>query len=162
MTTINLATMSVSVHAREHRWNRIVQCVQAVGGVGEVIYSCPSNRAKYGGQVVNCVTSTGLVFVVDLDKNTLITGYLGSVRHIQGLYKNRLPDELFIRVRRNERKYGHLFSLLQKIGVDKLDPLCYNKGTKEKEIKTMKQTIYIITIIAIWALPLILRALYLG
>ena len=112
MITINLTTLTISRHAREHRWNRITQCIQAVGGIGEVVYTCVSTKAKYEGKlIVNCVTSTGLVFVVNATKNSLITGYLGSVRHIQGLYQDRLPDDLFATVKRNERRYSYLYSI---------------------------------------------------
>ena len=112
MMTINLATLTVTQHAREHRWNRLVQCVQAVVGLGEVVYVCPSTKAKYEEDlIVNCVTSTGLVFVVNATRNILITGYLGSVRYVQGLYQGRIPNELFITIRRNERKYSYLYSI---------------------------------------------------
>lgn len=114
MMTVNIATLSVSQHVREHRWTRITECVKAVGGIGEVVYTCPSIKAKYPGQVVvNCVTSTGLVFVVNVTKNSLITGYLGTVRGIQGLYQAKLPDDLFITVRRNERRYSYLYSIME-------------------------------------------------
>lgn len=116
ITTINIATLKVSRHAKEDRWNRIVKCVQAVGGLGEVIFTCESTKAKYPGElIVNCVTSTGLVFVVNATKGVIITGYLGSVRYIHGLYCSqgcyRMPDELFVTLRKNERKYSYLYSL---------------------------------------------------
>ena len=77
-----------------------------------MVYVCPSTKAKYEEDlIVNCVTSTGLVFVVNATRNILITGYLGSVRYVQGLYQGRIPNELFITIRRNERKYSYLYSI---------------------------------------------------
>jgi hypothetical protein len=115
ITTINLQALKVSVHAKRDRWERITRCVQAVGGLGEVVFVCDSNRAKYSGHVVQVITSTGMVFVVDVERNLLITGYLASVRATKGMYgyigQNRVPVELFERVKYNEKRFAYLYNI---------------------------------------------------
>ena len=116
ITTINIRTLKVSVHARAHRWDRITRCVQADGGLGEVVFVCDSTKGKYSGErVVQVLTSTGMMLVVNVTTNTLVTAYLASMRYTMGLYYsagiNRLPDEMFRVIKYNERKLSHLYNL---------------------------------------------------
>ncbi len=106
MTTynINIGAMRVSDHVRYERMDRLTKSIRLAGGIGEVIFMNDSNKAKYHeDRVVNCVTSTGMVFVVNLSRNMIITGYLGTVRYVMGLYAgagyNRLPVELYQTIR---------------------------------------------------------------
>lgn len=107
-TNINIGAMRVSHHVRYERMERITKSVRIAGGIGEVVFVSDSTKSKYHtSRVVNCVTSTGMVFVVDLDRNMIITGYLGTVRYVMGLYNqagyNRLPVELYRTIREYER-----------------------------------------------------------
>lgn len=113
-TAIDLRHLNMSQHAINDRMDRLVSCIQAVG-VGEIVFACKSNRTKYTDSlVVNCVTSTGLVLIVDITHNRLITGYLGTVPRVMGLYKSsgleRMPDWLFKILRKNEKKFSFLLT----------------------------------------------------
>ena len=115
ITTINIKALRVSEHAKRDRWTRITRCVEAVGGLGEVAFVCKSDRAKYAGNVVQIVTTTGLILVVDIDRNLLITGYLASMRTTMGLYGSagyhRMPNYVYKTVAYNERHLSHLFGI---------------------------------------------------
>jgi hypothetical protein len=113
-TAIDLRHLNMSQHAINDRMDRLVSCIQAVG-VGEIVFACKSNRTKYADSlVVNCVTSTGLVLIIDIAQNRLITGYLGTVPRVMGLYKSsgldRMPDWLFKLLRKNEKKFSFLLT----------------------------------------------------
>ena len=112
-TQIDLTTVGFTQHAKEDRVDRLSNCIATVG-IGEIVFLCKSTRAKYPNEVVlNCVTSSGLVLIINATKNKIITGYLGTVRHVEGLYRGeglrRLPDELFRTLRKNEKKYWYLY-----------------------------------------------------
>ena len=113
-TAIDLRHLNMSQHALKDRMDRLVSCIQAVG-VGEVVFACKSNRTKYADSLVlNCVTSTGLVLIIDITQNRLITGYLGTVPRVMGLYKStgidRMPVWLFKLLRKNEKKFSSLLT----------------------------------------------------
>ncbi len=116
ITTIDIRTLKVSVHAKRDRWERITRCVQAVGGLGEVIFVCDSCKNKYREQkVVEVLTSTGMILIVNVTNNSLVTAYLGSVRHVSGLYHqvglHRIPLDIYQMLRTNENKFAHLYHI---------------------------------------------------
>lgn len=112
-TAINLNQLNISQHAKTDRVDRLSNCIATVG-IGKVVFICKSDRATDPTDyVVNCVTSTGLVLVISLTKNLLITGYLGTIPRVMGLYKSRgiqkMPEYLFQTIRKNERRYSFLY-----------------------------------------------------
>ncbi len=110
-TSINLTAMRMSYHAQYERKARITNCINTLG-MGDVVFVTKSIKQKMPGYVVECVTSTGLVFVVDLEKNMIITAYLGTIRHLSGLYRGagyqRIPNHIYKMVRYNEMNYSYL------------------------------------------------------
>lgn len=113
--TINICTLKVSEHARRDRWDRITDCVKTVGGVGEVMAITDSPKRKYTNErVVQVLTSTGLLFVVNLDKNSLITAYACNMRMACAMYGaygySRIPDKLFRTINYNQTYNSRLFS----------------------------------------------------
>jgi hypothetical protein len=112
--TINIRTLKVSDHARRDRWDRITNCVQTVG-IGDVMAIVDSPKRKYTDErVVQVLTSTGMLFVVNLDRNSLITAYLCPMRLACAIYGthgySRIPNELYRTIDRNQRYYSHLYS----------------------------------------------------
>lgn len=112
---INIRTLRVSEHAYKDRWNRITDCISTVGGIGEVMAVVDSPKRKYlDERVVQVLTSTGMLFVVNVDKNSLITAYLCPMRLACAMYGSygysRIPDTLYRTINHNQRCHSHLFS----------------------------------------------------
>lgn len=113
-TTINIRTLRVSEHARKDRWVRITKSIEALGGIGEILLVCQSNKAKYTESVVSVVTSTGMIFVIDTASNLLITAYPATIRMTMGLYGScgytRMPQTLYQKISYNQRYLSHIYS----------------------------------------------------
>lgn len=112
---INIRTLKVSEHAYKDRWNRITDCISTVGGIGEVMAIVDSPKRKYlDERVVQVLTSTGMLFVVNVDKNSLITAYLCPMRLACAMYGSygysRIPDTLYRTINHNQRCHSRLFS----------------------------------------------------
>lgn len=113
--TVNLRTLKVTEHAQRDRWERIVDCINTVGGIGEVMAIVDSPKRKYTNErVVQILTSTGMLFVVNLDRNSLITAYLCTMKLACAMYGQygytRLPQELYRTIDRNQRFNSRLYS----------------------------------------------------
>lgn len=112
---INIRTLKVSEHAYRDRWNRITDCISTVGGIGEVMAVVDSPKRKYlDERVVQVLTSTGMLFVVNVDKNSLITAYLCPMRLACAMYGSygysRIPDTLYRTINHNHKCHSRLFS----------------------------------------------------
>lgn len=112
--SININTLKISVHAKRDRWDRITSCVQAVG-IGEPMLIIDSPKTKYTNEkVVEILTSTGMMFIVNVDKNMLITAYLCPIGTAIAMYRsrgyNRIPCNLYCTLCHNTKCYQHLYN----------------------------------------------------
>ena len=112
--TININTLKVSDHAKRDRWDRITDCINTLG-IGEILIITDSVKRKYTNErVVQALTSTGLMFVINLDKNLLITAYPSNIRAACAMYGTygytRIPDTLFRTINRNQTYHSRLYS----------------------------------------------------
>lgn len=113
--TINIRTLKVTEHAYRDRWDRITDSIQTLGGIGEVMLVTDSIKRKYAeDRVVQVLTSTGMVFVVNVNRNTLITAYPCRMAVASAMFNahgyTRIPDTLYRTIDRNQRYYSRLYS----------------------------------------------------
>ncbi len=112
---INIRTLKVTEHVKRDRWDRITDCIKTVGGIGEVMIAIDSTKRKYTNErVIQVLTSTGIIFVINVDRNTLITAYLCNMNLACAMYGahgyNRLPNHLYRTIDYNQRYNSHLYS----------------------------------------------------
>lgn len=112
---INIRTLKVTEHVKRDRWDRITNCIKTVGGIGEVMIAIDSAKRKYTDErVIQVLTSTGLIFVINVDQNTLITAYLCNMRLACAMYGahgyNRIPNHLYRTIDYNQRYNSYLYS----------------------------------------------------
>ena len=112
--TININTLKVSDQAKRDRWDRITDCINTLG-IGEILIVTDSVKRKYTNErVIQALTSTGLMFIINLDKNLLITAYACNIRAACAMYGvygyTRIPDALFRTINRNQTYHSRLYS----------------------------------------------------
>lgn len=89
-------------HLTEDRMERVVFIATTVG-FGEIIeeFYIEDNHGKH----FECVTSTGVIIVKGLDKQTIVTMYVARHNQIKRLYKEReIPNGLKVVIKRNEKR----------------------------------------------------------
>lgn len=89
-------------HLTEDRMERVVFIATTVG-FGEIIeeFYIEDNHGKH----FECVTSTGVIIVKGLDKQTIVTMYVARHNQIKRLYKGReIPKGLKVVIKRNEKR----------------------------------------------------------
>ena len=89
-------------HLTEDRMERAVFIATTVG-FGEIIeeFYVEDNHGKH----FECVTSTGVIIVKGLDKQTIVTMYVARYNQIKRLYKEReIPNGLKVVIKRNEKR----------------------------------------------------------
>lgn len=131
--------ITMTRHIKEERLDRLTYIAMNVG-FGNVVLEQP--RVEEGKR--DCLTDTGVLLVKDIMEEVLVTAYIISIDKATAMYKHSgyqaVPTQMRKIIIKNEK---HLkkqnIARYQKIGVDKLNPLCYNKGTKEREVNTMNE-----------------------
>lgn len=89
-------------HLTEDRMERVIFIATTVG-FGEIIeeFYIEDNHGKH----FECVTSTGVIIVKGLDKQTIVTMYVARHNQIKRLYKEReIPNRLKVVIKRNEKR----------------------------------------------------------
>jgi hypothetical protein len=100
-------------HAKVDRIDRLVKCIELLG-VGEVILTA-SNEEDTRRGIKRQLTSTGLVLIVSLESNILITGYMGNLSQVNAIYYDngieKMPVSMRKQVKKNVEKYKFLLEM---------------------------------------------------
>ena len=100
-------------HAKVDRIDRLVKCIELLG-VGEVILTA-SNEEDTRRGIKRQLTSTGLVLIVSLESNILITGYMGNFSQVNAIYYEngieKMPVSMRKQVKKNVEKYKFLLEM---------------------------------------------------
>lgn len=95
-------------HAQVERCDRLAACLTDLG-LGEYVLELTSR-----GRITR-LTSTGLCLIFAPDGETLITGYMCSVKRVVAMYSSmgykRVPQSIFNTVMGNNKKYPYLNEL---------------------------------------------------
>ena len=110
MTTAQMMTLKLTYHTRVERRQRIISCLSRLG-LGEIILEVADYT--HNNNCVRCLTSTGLIFIIDLNSHELITGYMANIRQVASMYYaigiSRIPDNVFNTVKYNEYYFSDLY-----------------------------------------------------
>lgn len=103
----------MTYHAKEERIDRLVKCIELIG-VGDVILTAESIR-DYRQGTIRQLTSTGLILVVNSTTNALVTGYMGTLKQVNAIYRDngyqKIPNAMYKQVKRNTEKYSFLLEM---------------------------------------------------
>ena len=91
-------------HAQVDRMERLVECITHLG-VNEIVYE---RVDTYKPTVKMAITDTGIILVRAVCDDSVITGYMATVKQAVALFQGRMPDALFRRVVHNNKKYSFL------------------------------------------------------
>ena len=91
-------------HLLEDRMDRVVFIATTIG-FGEVVDEFIVEDKKRG-QRCECVTSTGVIIVKGMDRKTVITMFIGTVKQLAWLYhgERNIPLSVLKVAKRNEKK----------------------------------------------------------
>jgi hypothetical protein len=97
--------VQMTKHATQERMDRLVKIALTLGW-GEILLKSP----KENGTKMECITSTGVLMIMNKDCDTLITAFVPSIDKVTAVYKNcgqTVPKTLKQVVVRNTKK-GYL------------------------------------------------------
>lgn len=98
----------MTFHAQVERLDRLAACIERLG-VGEVALEAVHDGVRFR------LTSTGLCLIYAADEETLITGYMCTVKRCVAMYSasgyERVPAGIFKTVTRNNKKYAFLLNM---------------------------------------------------
>lgn len=105
-----VATMTA--HVVNDRLDRLAACVEHLG-MSKFVLEVPSS---YGSKKATmCLTSTGIILVMDKQTNTVITGYMAEVKQVAWMYHragySRVPDKMMNRIHKNCSRYAYLLTM---------------------------------------------------
>lgn len=100
----------LSYHARVERQNRMKAIEETLGFTHIVIEHKDFNR-----NVVNCITSSGVIIIKNLKTDKIVTAYMGTYRQIEAICrlagKKDVPPKLQKKVKKNIEKHAELFEI---------------------------------------------------
>lgn len=104
MAKLKTPKTKMSKHLVEDRLDRVVYIATTIGFgdvVKETLVDDPKNGKRY-----HCITTTGVIMVKKLDKETIITMFIATEAQLMRLYPNKgeIPLYLLSTVRRNAKQ----------------------------------------------------------
>lgn len=99
-----MIAVKLTRHAQVDRMERLVECITHLG-VNEIVYE---RVDTYKPTVKMAITDTGIILIRAVCDDSVITGYMATVKQAVALFQGRMPDALFRRVVNNNKKYSFL------------------------------------------------------
>lgn len=100
--------VNMSYHAKIERIDRLAACVEHIG-IGEIVLEIE----RYGA--VEQFMDNGLVLIINPATNTLITGYMATIKQMYAMFMEngytKIPDRIYKTVRTNSKKYAFLYDM---------------------------------------------------
>ena len=107
--------MKVTYHfsiERKDRINFIKQYIGFGNPVATTIHLSKERAKKHNTPIRNILTDTGIIFIISLDSNEIITAYIATIPEAVAIYRQchnkRPPDSLIDNVRWNVRNYSEI------------------------------------------------------
>ena len=100
-------TIEMTYHASVERLDRLAACVEHLG-MSKFILEQPDR--KYPG-TKRCLTSTGIIMVMDVTTERLITGFMATPAQVAAMYKGKAPQKIYNRVVKNNQRYSFLLTM---------------------------------------------------
>ncbi len=108
-----MMTMNMTAHAVNDRLDRLVACVETLG-LGKILLETNDQYDNNKG-VVQQITATGIILIVEKKTNTLITGYMAQPHQVYAMYHragyNKVPPKIYARVQKNCSRYSYLLTM---------------------------------------------------
>lgn len=94
--------MILTKHVMNDRMERIVYIAQNVGWGETIISYIDTNR-----KVRVCLTSTGVIFIKNVDVDRLITAYVANIDEVKWIYTvmgyERIPERVYNKTMKNRK-----------------------------------------------------------
>lgn len=98
-----MITAKMTYHARDERAERLALIAEHIG-VGSIVYKFDST---YRASTVECVTSTGVLIVMDKTTSVIITAFCPNISKISAIFCSHgfstVPPMISNQVHRNQR-----------------------------------------------------------
>lgn len=91
--------MKMTYHVQYERIDRIAN-ILATTGFGEIVHRMP---AREGGRV-RCITTTGVILIMDKSEEILITAYHASYKQAAAMYHGNTPRAIYKTIQSNYRR----------------------------------------------------------
>lgn len=106
-----MITMTMSNHAINDRLDRLASCIELLG-MSKFILEVKSHKDP---TAVMCLTSTGIIFILNKDTRKVVTGFMATPERVYALYKNagyeKVPSKIYNRVLKNCSRYSYLLAM---------------------------------------------------
>ena len=100
--------MVFSYHMQLERANRLAK-LEEILGFSKIILEIANENSR------TCLTSSGIIMIMDLHKDFVITAYMANVKRCMALYheagKSQIPPKVYKRVVKNNQRHPELINL---------------------------------------------------
>lgn len=91
--------MKMTYHVQYERVDRIAN-ILATTGFGEIVHRMPAREAGR----VRCMTTTGVILIMDKSEEILITAYHASYKQAAAMYCGNTPRAIYKTIQSNYRR----------------------------------------------------------
>lgn len=100
--------MTFSYHMQLERANRLAK-LEEVLGFSKIILEITNESNRV------CLTSSGIIVIMDLHKDYVVTAFMANVKRCAALYraagKSQIPPKVYKRVVKNNKRHPELISI---------------------------------------------------
>ena len=106
-----MKTYTMTNHASVDRLDRLATCVEKLGMSKFIL---ETKNPNYPG-TIQCLTSTGIIIVMNEDTGVVITGFMATVQKVSAMYRSvgyaKIPPKIYARVQKNCSMYSYLLAM---------------------------------------------------